>query len=85
MSTEWFGIAGVALLLVAFGLNLVRRLAESHPLYLLMNFFGAGLAAVYALQTGAVPFVVLESVWGGFAVIKLVRGLMHRPNGSATK
>jgi hypothetical protein len=79
MSTEWFGIAGVALLLIAFGLNLIRRLAESHPVYLLMNFFGAALAAVYALRTGAVPFVILESVWGAFAAIKLVQGFMRRP------
>ncbi len=85
MSTEWFGIIGVTLLLVAFGFNLIKRLAENHPLYLFMNFFGAGLAAVYALQTGALPFLVLESVWGGFAAIRLAQVLTARATNSKEK
>lgn len=75
MNTEWYGIIGVTLLLVAFGLNLIKRLAENHPLYLLMNLLGAGLAAVYALQTSALPFLILESVWGGFAAVRLAQVL----------
>jgi hypothetical protein len=60
------------MLLVAFALNLARKLSERHPVYLLLNLIGSLLAAVYALDGGAIPFVILEAVWGGFALVKLV-------------
>ena len=66
------GSVGVAVLLIAFVLNLTRYLHEHHPAYLLMNIIGSGLAAWYALAASNVPFVVLEAVWGGAAIIRLI-------------
>ncbi|MGH7340761.1 MAG: CBU_0592 family membrane protein, partial [Candidatus Rokuibacteriota bacterium] len=61
MSPEtMIGSLGVALLLLAFFLNLVRALpTESYP-YTALNFAGASLAGYASYLIGFVPFVVLE-------------------------
>jgi len=65
------GSVGVSVLLIAFVLNLTRQLHENHPVYLLMNIIGSAFAAWYALAASIVPFVILEAVWGGAAIIRL--------------
>jgi hypothetical protein len=69
---QWAGSIGVGLLLVAFVLNLLKLLSESSRPYLAMNLIGAGLAAWYALAGGSIPFVILETVWGLAALIRLI-------------
>jgi hypothetical protein len=66
------GSVGVGLLLLAFALNLLKYVSENSKLYLLMNFVGAGMAAWYAFDGNIIPFVILELVWAGTAVIKLI-------------
>ncbi|MEW6052018.1 MAG: hypothetical protein AB1644_13275 [Candidatus Zixiibacteriota bacterium] len=65
------GSLGVFLLLLAFVLNLIRKLSESDPRYLMMNACGAAAAAWYAAASGSWPFVVLESVWAAAAIVRL--------------
>ena len=52
------GSLGVGLLLVAFGLNLIKVISEQSTIYLLLNFFGAGISAWYAWDAGLIPFVI---------------------------
>jgi len=66
------GVCGVGLLLIAFFLNLIHKLSEEHPIYLLLNFIGAFMAAYYALEGRVIPFVILELVWGTTALIRLI-------------
>lgn len=66
------GSCGVGLLLIAFLLNLIRKLSEEHPIYLFLNFIGAFMAAYYAFEGRVIPFVILELVWGTTALIRLV-------------
>jgi len=66
------GSTGVGLLLLAFALNLLKIVTENSKLYLLMNFIGAGMAAMYAFNGNIIPFVILELVWAGTALIKLL-------------
>ncbi len=72
------GSIGVALLLIAFGLNLVRRLSERSVWYLSMNIVGALMAAWYAWAGGALPFVILEVVWAFTALVRLILVLIPR-------
>ncbi|MEW6411786.1 MAG: hypothetical protein AB1483_04840 [Candidatus Zixiibacteriota bacterium] len=72
MSAMLIGSIGVGLLLVAFGLNLLRKLSESSPVYLAMNGVGALMAAWYALDGGIIPFVILELVWATTALVRLL-------------
>lgn len=74
MSSLVIGSLGVGLLLIAFVLNLLQWVKETSPVYLAMNVLGAGLAGVYAWQTGSIPFVILELIWAGVALVKLVTG-----------
>jgi hypothetical protein len=67
------GSLGVALLLLAFFLNLVRALkTESYP-YTALNFAGASLAGYASYLIGFVPFVILEGTWAVVAAVALVR------------
>jgi hypothetical protein len=71
MASELIGAAGVFLLLLAFALNLFRKLSERSAAYLILNGVGAGISAWYAARLGSVPFVILEGVWAGVAWIRL--------------
>ncbi len=66
------GSVGVGLLLLAFALNLLKVLDEDSRWYLSMNAMGALMASWYALEGGAIPFVILELVWAVTALIRLV-------------
>lgn len=70
------GSAGVALLLLAFFLNLLRRLRADGLAYLTLNLFGAGLACYSSYLIDFMPFVVLEGTWAIVAAVALARALM---------
>ena len=73
MSIETFvGSAGVSMLLVAFALNLVGRLAAASRLYQALNAVGAALACIASAMIWYPPFVVLEFVWFCVALLALL-------------
>ncbi|MGN6640771.1 MAG: CBU_0592 family membrane protein [Mucilaginibacter sp.] len=64
---------GVVILLIAFLLNLYKKLdANSRP-YALMNFIGAGLCCYASWLIRFYPFVILESIWAFVALISLLK------------
>ena len=69
------GFIGVALLLVAFLLNLFRYVRAEGFSYSLLNFVGAALAGYSSYLISFMPFVVLEGVWAA------VRGRRPRQAG----
>ena len=79
MSPVIIGSVGVALLLIAFVLNLMRVVTERGSIYLLMNLIGSLMAAWYAWVGGSIPFVVLELTWGIAALVRLVTGTKKNP------
>jgi hypothetical protein len=73
------GFAGVALLLIAFLLNLARIMrADGYP-YTALNFVGAGLACYSSYLISFLPFVVLEGVWALAAAGAIIRKALARP------
>lgn len=67
------GFVGVALLLAAFLLNVLRLMsADGYP-YAGLNFVGAALACYSSWLIAFIPFVVLEGVWALVAAFALVR------------
>ena len=73
MSATLIGAVGVALLLVAFLLNLVKLLkADAWP-YMALNLLGAALACWSSVLIRFTPFVVLEGVWAAVAALALLR------------
>ncbi|MFL5765529.1 MAG: hypothetical protein ACJ77K_16410 [Bacteroidia bacterium] len=61
--TDWIGAIGVAILLLAFFLNLANRLNKDSYAYILMNIIGAGIACLASILINYIPFVVLEGCW----------------------
>jgi len=57
------GTIGVALLLAAFLLNLLRRMSADGYAYSALNLVGACLACWSSYLIDFLPFVVLEGVW----------------------
>lgn len=66
------GIIGMILLLLAFALNLLKKVTEHSHSYILLNIFGAGISMYYAYSLNAIPFIILEAVWAFFAIYKLI-------------
>ncbi len=70
------GSLGVALLLLAFLLNVFRLLrVEGYP-YIGLNLVGASLACYSSYLIDFMPFVVLEGTWAIVAGVALVRSLL---------
>ncbi len=57
------GSVGVSLLLVAYFLNLIKRLSQDSRLYALLNAVSAGLACYSSYLISFLPFVILEGTW----------------------
>ena len=57
------GFAGVALLLLAFLLNLFKRMRSDGYAYATLNCVGAALECYSSFLINFMPFVVLEGVW----------------------
>jgi hypothetical protein len=61
--SDWIGTVGVTILLIAFALNISKKISPESKSYLLMNIIGAALAGISSYMIEFWPFVVLESVW----------------------
>lgn len=64
---------GVSLILLAFLLLTLKKVASRSLAYNLLNLIGAGLACYGAILINAVPFVVLEAIWCVVAIYGLVK------------
>jgi hypothetical protein len=74
---QLLGTIGVTLLLLAFALNLAKKLQPESHVYLLLNIVGAILAGVSSYIIAFWPFVILEGVWAISSVVVLVKKLSH--------
>ena len=69
----WIGFAGVALLLLAFLMSLMKLMRVDGYPYATLNCIGAGLACYSSWLISFMPFVVLEGVWAVVAAGAIVR------------
>ncbi len=70
---DLIGTVGVAILLLAFLLNLLKKISSNGLAYILMNIVGAGLACLASWLIDYIPFVILEGVWTVVSIFALVR------------
>lgn len=70
---ETIASIGVALILIAFLLNLLGWMDRNSRGYLILNLVGAVLACVSSILITFIPFVILEAVWAAAALIGLMR------------
>jgi hypothetical protein len=64
---------GVIILLIAFLLNLYKKLPAESKTYALLNFIGAGTCGYASYMISFYPFVILESIWAFVALISLFK------------
>ena len=72
-TSDIIGSAGVALLLIAYFMNLFKILGQESKAYGILNVAGAGLACYTSVRIGFIPFVVLEGMWALVALIGMLR------------
>ena len=72
--SQFVGSIGVALLLIAFFMNLFGMLNSDSRAYQGMNAVGAAISCYASYLIGFAPFVVLEAIWCAAAVAAMVRG-----------
>ena len=73
--SDWIATIGVSILLIGFGLNLLKIITADSYSYLFLNFIGALLAGISSILISFIPFVVLEGVWvvvSLFGIIKKI-------------
>ena len=64
---------GVIILLIAFLLNLYKRLSAESKTYGLLNLMGAGICCFASWMVSFYPFVILEGVWAFVALVSLFK------------
>lgn len=68
------GIVGMFLILISFILDeFTKRFKPRTIQYNLLNMFGSGLLAYYAIMLKGWPFLILNLVWFVVAGIKLIK------------
>ena len=65
--------AGVIILLIAFLLNLYRKLSTESKIYSLLNFIGAGICCLASYMIRFYPFIILEAIWAFVALVSLFK------------
>ena len=76
-------IIGSLIVLVPFVLVQLRKLAPTHPAYLVANAFGSGVLAVEAVRGQQWGFLLLEGVWAIVSVVGLVQVVRAKHRASA--
>jgi hypothetical protein len=61
--TDWIGFIGVAILLIAFFLNVSNVIQSDGFLYLFLNFIGAGISCAASVMLKYIPFMIMEAIW----------------------
>ena len=69
------GSLGVAFMLSAFLLNVLRLMSADGYAYAALNFVGGALACYSSWLIAFMPFVVLEGVWALVAAFAIARKL----------
>jgi hypothetical protein len=64
---------GVIILLIAFLLNLYRKLSAESKVYSLLNLIGAGVCCFASYMIRFYPFIILEAIWAFVALISLFK------------
>lgn len=73
------GIIGMVFILAAFILDeFVRKFNRDTIKYNLLNVLGSGMLLYYAFSLKGWPFVVLNLVWMGTALVKLAKILAKK-------
>lgn len=77
-AVDWIGFAGVAMILLAYVLNISGKTDRDHLAFILLNLVGASLACLASVLLDYLPFVILEGAWAAVSLAALVRQIRKR-------
>jgi hypothetical protein len=77
-TTDWVGVIGVSILLIAFLLNLMNKISANGIVYITLNLVGAGIACIASIMLNYVPFIVLEAAWTIVSMYSLIKKLIKK-------
>lgn len=75
---DWIGSVGVSILLIAFLLNLLKKIAQDSVVYVSMNLLGALLAGLASVMIHYTPFIILEAAWVLVSLVTLI-SILRKP------
>jgi hypothetical protein len=78
--TDWIGFTGVAILLIAYFLNIANIIKSDGFIYLFLNFIGAGISCIASVMLKYIPFVIMEIAWTLVSAIGIIRSLRKNKN-----
>ncbi len=61
--SDIIGIFGVALILIAYFLNVIGKLTSDNKIFITLNILGSGIACLASYMIKYWPFVILEGTW----------------------
>jgi hypothetical protein len=72
---DWIGFIGVCMLLLAFLLNLLKKINMDSVAYTALNTVGAGLTCTASILIPYWPFIILEAIWTVVSAVALLGSL----------
>ena len=76
--TDWIGFTGVAILLIAYFLNIANIIKSDGFMYLFLNFIGAGISCIASVMLKYIPFVIMEIAWTLVSAVGIINCLRKR-------
>ena len=70
---DWIGFIGVLLILIAYILNVLKKLESNSLAFILLNLIGASLACMASILLKYLPFIILEGIWTLVSLVSLLR------------
>jgi hypothetical protein len=70
-TVDYIGTIGVAILLIAYLLLLVKLIRADSKVYIWMNIIGAGLSTLASVFLKYIPFIILEGTWMLVSIVAL--------------
>jgi len=70
---DWIGFAGVFQILLAYILNVTKKISNENLIFILLNLTGASMACLASVLMDYLPFIILEAVWAIVSFIALIK------------
>lgn len=70
---DWTGFTGVGILLLAFLLNLLKKIEQVSFTYVGLNLIGAALACAASVMIEYMPFIILEGAWTFVSLVMILK------------
>lgn len=78
---DWIGTIGVAMILLAYLLNVFKKLRTDQVSFILLNLIGASMACIASALINYIPFIILEAVWTFVSLIALLKYFIKNYGG----